>query len=455
MRTRGYVRRSLGSLARRYTRTAGLSPIAVPPALRWQYSSEFQVVRDGPIYRTTYNPDHDLPPALTPLYVRVGGSNSNSGLDWANAFATPSRAQNEAKNATPGTHGRVYIETGVYPEGQNSNTPDNSFAWIAVDDPSLGIGDGSGRVRIPRADAPATISWSANASHYQATYGTEVDTVLDFTDLDAEGHPQPLTRLTTSAGVNATPGSWAQLLGVVYVRLSDDRAPDGDVYLLKDTVAGYTLNGAGLTGDHTYFYRGLEWLGGNAPFIASNFDGARSFRLVCDGCVAAHASTSNAFSITNIRDVRMVDSAALHSEQDGFNYHYSASDFASRYARVLEDGCLARNAGRGSGGSDQLSSLHDKAVGVRTNCRFLTASGEGLADVGESQSVLASVHVTDGSGLGDFAFQDTDAWLHKCSTVGSGNATSVHQSNTSGSNQVTLIDDGDLTGAYVGNVVVQ
>lgn len=148
-------------------------------------------------------------------YVSNSGSNANTGLSAAQAFASIHRAITVAKAASY-TKIKVIVAAGSY---DRANNPTNGGS-VVVDLDAAFLASG-GRVftgtwdnfSAPTADATYTSTYSWTLAN--------VNRVMDRLHLDENGDYVPLTNVASAELCNITPGSWALDGGKIYVRRAD------------------------------------------------------------------------------------------------------------------------------------------------------------------------------------------------------------------------------------------
>jgi len=213
----------------------GFSAVSVPSG--FLVTPPFEIQQSGTSYRV--DPDFDLETyaniAVTKTYYvnSVTGSDSNTGLSWAQAFKTLSKIQSQ------GDADLVYIaENSYFQKNQRSTQYTRNIKFI-------GLGSGATRPRITADVNNQTGAFSVHSGNcYVANIGEFVGYAYDNSNVNAFGNATSLTAAASIAACVATPNTfftdWPNT--DVYVNLFNGRAPDGSLILGDGTCMSVTAD---------------------------------------------------------------------------------------------------------------------------------------------------------------------------------------------------------------------
>jgi len=231
---------------------------------------------------------------------------------------------------------------------------------------------------------------------------------------DANGDYQKLTLQASAAAVEAAPGSWFADATNLYVRLSDDRAPDANLrpyYSYSNSKCAYP---------YTIYLEGIEFHGGTTPFNAAASGVGAYPTIYAKNCTFKYSQT-NGLSTTGADTILQGCLAACNTD-DGFNYHLGYT----RPPQAIEISCIGRDNGA-AGDIDNGSSSHEGANVLRIMGEYMRNVGINVHDVGlgtQSWNLGTIVHDSAG-GVNDVNFgigNDSTLctmWLDHCRSYGS------------------------------------
>ncbi|WP_294246972.1 hypothetical protein [uncultured Sphingomonas sp.] len=270
--------------------TAGL-----PPPDGFGHVPPFTVIRspDG-TYRHTFDVTTRRPTPTVTIFVGPGGDNSKDCLSWANRCRSLKQAMVRAGAQSTAQVVRVLAQAGIYcaTNVDGSGIPDDFGAWLGARNLVVEPCDASG-APLPVTDGRFTRAAQVISSHeaalptftatadprvYVATYTTQpVDRQMwDERYSNRFGRPVGLLTVPVDGVANAansiaeinraadTFGKGAFFLDTsakrIWVRLSDNQAPDADLHISATGRQLYLAIGPDL--NFTLYMRGVDQWGG-------------------------------------------------------------------------------------------------------------------------------------------------------------------------------------------------
>lgn len=372
----------------------------VPAALPWSFPYPIREVVDGG-FRVVINEPGLRQATTVNLYVdQDTGNDANPGTNPLLPLKTIHAAINKWTNAT------IFVKAGVYPR-------ENGWATgVPFTNPQnvIGVADfttlAPGRVISSVGMLPGGAdlgTWSLvggpTPDVYQATLAATPYAVIDAAQLNVIGVPTGLTLQASVAAVQATPGSWYWVAGVLYVRRIGSTAPDVNLRPLKSGVINGWLNTSqNLTVENIVFEGG-----GTRSFYAQDAGAIANLdhRLTFIDCGFTWSATLGGLSLSTnhancVHTVTLIRCFSGATAQDGAESTTLAAGESVRWLEIDSVGSSPRTAG-----SSQNTSLHKAAAngditGVRMGCLFLNASGlQNAADVGGTVVYNAGVTAFD------------------------------------------------------------
>lgn len=368
--------------------------LTLPPIFSW---FGYQLFANN---KTSYHPDEFRPSGKT-YFVKPasqGGNDANDGLTWETALATPITAARKSDCVL------VQLASGRYPNAYWGDSP----AWPAS---FRGMACDTGIAEFLAGNLDDTANFAADASNPGAYKWSGAGTIYSVRD---EANPTSfgtwgwLTRQASTAAVAAS-GGWYSNGTDLWVKLTDNRAPDSSVRVSrtrrcrvgKNSIAHYFkgihFHGGSLVADLTqttagslHLYRchvGYTGTTDDAAFLMNHptiksylyeckvygsekdlisyQDAAYGFEYGCESFDAPVAGSNNASTAHGVCNVISVASY----------YHDTANDVVvdvstgGNAGRLLL-GCISRNASASSG-SDYNSSGSPMYL---INCRNFAGS---------------------------------------------------------------------------------
>lgn len=213
----------------------------------------------------------------------------------------------------------------------------------------------------------ADFSWSASSGAYVATLATgTVDSVFDAAFTDADGDYQELTKESTIAAVQATPGTWFQSGTSVYVHTSDSRTPDANLRAYVKGVGGGTDEvGIRVTESGSVLYLDkIRFEGGYYPMQLNSAASSGYLTLYAKDSAVKYCGNLSGWSVISNGLVVLQGCTGALNMSDGANYKPSSAGGSAPIA--IEIGCSFRKNGRDASGTSNASSGHGAKV-IRAN----------------------------------------------------------------------------------------
>ena len=381
----------------------------------------------GSSYSTAFHYDDS---ALTRYYVDpVSGNNAAAGTAGA-----PLKDLNTALAKSDVSC--VILAAGIY-------TQDEPWTTYTRPNRSVIVRCPSGRAVFGKFE---TATWALTAAQtftYQHTIVGTLSRMHDAAVRDADGLPTVLTSRASIALVEANPGSYYNNAGTLYVHTADSRPADRSVLveLTGATAPQLPFNAAGFF----LTLQNCDFIGTAPPVTLSGCN------FYLDGVRTNYAPESSSTDADEIYRYNCV-SANVTGTGDIWDYRGDVL--------VLEQGCIARNAGTGDAAN--CSTLHGTAVALRINSDY-SGGRRTIHDVetamawnlgcDASDSVTGGANTDLGWTCGDIGVSSTtQVWLDGCTASGNTvdiftgvNATTRYRNMTIGDFTTTTESGGTLT----------
>ena len=387
--------------------------VSDPPGWSWTnhpLAGQLHVDQFGR-FSTTFDPATRKAPAGVTYYVDVvDGSDANSGLSEGLALSSIATACAKSDVGTVMVKGRGYSSPYYRGKGFNNATQGKSLNIIGYD---AGFG-------LPYISTHDVLTFTLTAGQTY-TYQTTRANVTECLDMIASGQPQGrlLTKTSSIATVESTPGSWWQSGSTLYVHASDNR----DLSTTSPSRIWALLNVPNYksVGDYTTYLENMVLYGG---VDCVRVDGATAtgaqVTMVNVETGMSQNGVGNNVSIYG-GDAVLIDCESIRSGMDGFNYHA----LNGKIPHAIEVNCRSTDSGNSS--SDQCSTMHDDGSIIRVEGTYLRATASTIADVngtgtGTQSWNLGCVARGAGTGFanwqaaigGDMAVPGVKMWLHGC-----------------------------------------
>lgn len=236
-----------------------------------------------------------------------------------------------------------------------------------------------------------------------ASAGAVIDTSISTAPTYVEGGTFPIPNVpnqfstlplqASAAAIAALPqgvGGYFHDGTDLHVRTTNDRNLIGDTQLVVTTTGNNGRFGA-VTSGLTLYMEGIDFIGGNAPFLALTALTGNTGNLYHKGCTFQGAqSASNGLSVQGKLTVIGYRSGAYYNKADGFNYHSFEADGTTTGSSPswIEIECASKGNGTtgSAGGSDNASTSHDFAFGVRLNGYYADSDDRVLAETNSAMT---------------------------------------------------------------------
>jgi len=268
--------------------------------------------------------------------------------------------------------GEIRYAAGEYYFNNHSR---GSGEWM-ITRPIRHIASGPG-VKVTGFQTPSSTGWTLVSGFIYSASRSAAQEVFDVVTLDGEDYTKYTKKATlaeiTGAGQVAIVGS------TVYIWAFDN----ADMTLATDTgqrrVRIQTTSNVGVaTAGPTQYVEGIAFEGSTSGAITSGSSATMILKNV-----SVKYGSLNGITVTGGSVISDTVTVA-RSGTDGFNYHvYSPAT----YCEFIEINCIGRNNGQVSGATTNNSTTaHETAVGIRVNGIYSTSHGPVLADVNNAQS---------------------------------------------------------------------
>lgn len=367
-------------MQRSRSRSRGVIKSLIPNGFRWRPS--FGISGSG-LYGYTTNFDYDAikPSGGTTVYIATTGNDTTGDGSSGNPYRTLAKGEAVGANI-------FMIKQGVY-------TRSHCFAaasWNPTRDVMLVSADGPGKAILTRAWDGLT--WTQqifpNDNVYLATVSTLVDQgVLDLTATGQAGRflpdgttlvPQPLSKQTSIANVQANAGSYYYTGTSLYVRTFNNRAPDANVLPIStDSFTWFTS----ATNKKSFVDGCVIWGRG----------GCRTEHTTANTNIIGYRNTHCGFTDWTVGAYRvegsdyayMINCSGSNSTvQDAFS---SASTTINALPKVLQVNCKAWDCGVAGPNNYNAFTSHNNSATIRLNCIGERTYGPIYADVLGSHSL--------------------------------------------------------------------
>ena len=370
----------------------------VSPPVGWTWSLPFAIQQMGRSFRI--DPAWDLKAYANVTVAKsyyvdsVLGSNANAG----DSFGSGHALKDLYTAMTKADVDQIFILAGgSYGAGKTWSAPARSMNIIGV----------GGTVDVTSDCQTFVTGMTLVGNHYEGTVESPkvVNAIWDANTPDVFGDYVKLIKKTSSADVEATPGSWYQSGTTIYVRTLDSRAPDVN---LKYYQSSYTCDI-----EHnsiTVYCENIRFLGGARPCYIKSTSAVGGLKVYFKGCTFLYGNEAsvNAVNVSGVDEVIFQNCVAGKALADCFNYHA----LNTIIPRVAEINCEGRAGGVGT--SDQSSTAHEGMSIVRVGGKYHDVTGQVIADVDSTSKSwnLGCEFYNSGSGIG--VYSGCAMWLDCC-----------------------------------------
>lgn len=416
---------------------------------------------NGTKFVTDFNPLYYARAALAGTQYFVNGStgsDANTGLSLAQAVKSIWKAT-QLGNATSKPF-VVFVASiaGGYPR---ENGFSNTSTTVPNTQPAAYIATGG----VVETWAGSTLTWSLDTGSTYTAARTNVSQIIDVTNLDASGDYTLLSQVADEATVIATPNSWAQVAGNIFVHRIDNAAVTNSNTraLLKGTpqfVTDATTKDVYLGGS------GFFCQGGAAGSFAMT--AAATFNFIAVNCQASFAGDNlvnvNGWKLDYATGlVACINCIGSKNEADGFNIHWTPGGTPNIFGLFID--CIGRNNGRDTVQSCNGITWHDGVIGIVVNGEYYGNYGANVIPIDSCQMFCMGTYAHDSQGdvshggttiPTDYQTQSTaKMWLLNCrssvstqSLVASNTSTILTKYFRQGAGQTQVQGAGATIGTY-------
>lgn len=319
----------------------------------------------------------------TPYFVSPDGLDANDGL----TELTPKRTIPDAVTAGANL---IYMMPGTYLR--------NTFYGAAYNPGGDLIIIGLGEVNITNSNN-TTLTWTLTSNNTYSASRTQVTNVIDFKYKNKYGYYSSLKQVTSQALCEAEAGTYYTDDTTVWVHLQDERVPDIDVKPQLYIFSYIDMNANKVYMENLNFYDFEVRVDGlNGDSTLEVYLKNVNVPLCKNTRVSVPANEFNAFRFGTYKKVVVQNCEGMDTMLDVFNYHNSTTPRVQD-PETLEIDCRAYNAGvKGSGTSNQCSSVHEGLRILRVNGSYFGGNTQVIADVNESQTILVGCELNSDSG---------------------------------------------------------
>ncbi|MDX2238898.1 MAG: hypothetical protein NW203_15140 [Hyphomonadaceae bacterium] len=398
----------------------------------------------GNIFSTNYNHAAEKPAYTQTIYVRNVANNTGDGLSFATAVRSIKSAISKA-NAFTGETVRllIYGEKRYLSSVIVSSIEDGWAGFVPTVNLVIESGDGLPIYCIRNLLLPAFTQPFAGEPYYHSTHGSLVptNTAADFANLDSDGVPIALSRVESVvdsadprpelAAAAAADGRGAVYVDAalrrIWVRLFNDRAPDGDFYSLIASANGYINSAA----SRTLWMENVRFIGGDRALRVQGSGSTVNHTIRAQDCWFAHAH-GDGFAHTDggASTIVLNRARAKWNRADGITYK-GANTSTATCPTALEIDCISDWNGWDGAGTNNGTTTHEYCRAIRVNGLYRNNADRQCHDVNSSQNWYlgcvagpsrASAGVAKSgfvASLSDGGSELAKTWLDACS-VGAG-----------------------------------
>lgn len=330
----------------------------------WTWELPFEILQNGRIFSTNLDLQAyaGIVVATTYYVDRAMADDTGNGLTPATAFQKVTTALGKANVD------RIYIKAGTYELG---------YTW-GVTSPARNveiIGYG-GTVRL--SAHRAGLAWVLDGAHYEVSQAVKIWNVWDASVLDANGDYTMLTRVANEAAVEATAGTWYwdDASDMLFVRTSDDRAPDADILPMETLSYGGYMNTA-----KTLYLEGLSFEGGAIAFGFSTSSAVT--RVYAKNCTFKYCYNLQCVLMAGGNEAIMQNCISARnlsldgSATDGFK----AIESSGQYNNLALINCIGRHNGKAGDSSSNGYSRHSRGNTVVIGGEYYENYGRNIHDI--------------------------------------------------------------------------
>lgn len=361
-RQRNDIRRN--SFKQRYKYT-------LPSAFDWK-EAPISVFTDGINFYTGFNVSNFKNVSVNKYYVSPMGSDANDGTSEERAFKSILKAYQTAND-----NDTIVLLDGIYRRGEgwgNQRIQKNINL----------IGKNKGKAKIVYGDSHFYEKTDSSANVYQVNR-TNVSKVIDIR-LDDVGVEYQKTASITDC--DAKEGSWYTDGTTLYIHAFGHGSPDNNkVFVLLRGEHFYTNSDMQ---EVSFYLEGVSIYGGNTGNLtvdATNNSVSVYGKDVNFLYGSGYGGEGDALNINGATYAFFQNCIAAYSDKDGFNYTaYNNASTKKASPKFIEVNCKSfgnglKNSIAGSENTNNGTTAHEGAVGIRINGEYFGNMGANVADV--------------------------------------------------------------------------
>lgn len=347
-------------------------PVALPADFLARWTPDFGIWRVARSYFTKLD-YAALKPAITKTYyVKSTGSDAAAGTAGAPLLSlSTALAKSDVDEVVIDCSGGDYVMRGA--RGWNNTQPSRDVS-VRVTGPGRAIS-----VATVSSSLPTWVN-TAGAVYKTTIAAGSARSVIDLANREADGFYQRLAEAGSTGAVASTPGSWFHDGTDLHVQAFDGRSLVGDALLLP---CGTNGNMRVPSSSITLHVDGVDFVGGlPLNYVAAGVVNPLVVGLNCT-FQGSHNQNANGVNITGPGRFYFYRCGAGRNHRDAFNYH--GNGFGD--PKFFENECWTGLSGY-VGTSDNASTAHEGAVGVRLNGRYAGALNRTVADIGTTMIAI-------------------------------------------------------------------
>ena len=220
-----------------------------------------------------------------------------------------------------------------------------------------------------------------------------------------------LTAEDSVAHVVANAGTWILTGGVIYVHLTDGRAPDANVHVYRSMASAYSARDS-----ISIYLEGIEFQGGpNGACYFRNASATGNLNVYAKNCKFKYSAATGGFATEGTTLSVCQDCESARNDNDGYNYHVRNTVVPD----AIEINCIGRHSNPTGDSDNNGSSIHDGGRILRLNGKYHDTYGSQIVDVTHSLSWDLGIQAYNGLETGQANFEiDGVMWLDTCTSYG-------------------------------------
>lgn len=348
----------------------------------------YTITQDNGRFYTSFDVQAQKPATSNTYYVNSSdGSDSNDGLSWETAFATPDHASEQVGSKTIYIAGAFDVVDEVeIPRFYDRN--ESIVGNIDSDVVLIGVDRGNGLPVMSWFFEDQT--WAADSGAYKTSRSAmSGGRVFDTTNLD-QGTFGEMNLVADAATVRVTPNSWYTDGVEVWVHTFDSRDVSSDASTIK---LAYNQNAMENNGDYVTYLENISFYGGNWAVRLRNTVGTDRPELYAINCKFNYTTVDNGLDLNGMAEVYLKNCESSKNKLDGFNH----SERLSYIGRATEDNCTGYANGASGGFSNNGSTIHKSGTIIRIQGQYKNNEGPNCHDIDDGTLSLCLGTITQDS----------------------------------------------------------